>query len=75
MKIKELLEKLNQFDGEMEVVVSGYESGYESLDDVKEIRVLWGDKQDRCIYGEHTEANNRHLAELLPTTKVIYIGN
>jgi hypothetical protein len=37
--VRELIEKLKEFDGDMRVVVSGYESGYEDCKVVKQIKI------------------------------------
>jgi hypothetical protein len=37
--VAELIEKLKEFDGDMRVVVSGYESGYEDCTSVSKVKI------------------------------------
>ena len=49
MKVKELIERLQQYDGDMEVVVPGYEMGLDTIWDVridKAKRDNWNDAED-----------------------------
>lgn len=39
MKVKELIQKLSEFDPEMRVVVDGYECGYDETDKIMSVRV------------------------------------
>lgn len=66
MKVKELIEQLQNFDPEQLVVVDGYETGY---DEVKKIYLIDNLKklpEDKAYYdGEYQEAEpltwNHHL--------------
>ena len=40
MTIKELIEKLQQFDSNKQIVVEGYESGYDDIQVIKEQQVV-----------------------------------
>jgi hypothetical protein len=54
MKIKELLEKLQQFDPELEVLVEGYEGGWDApvISDVKEFEP---NVNTEWYYGRHEQ--------------------
>ena len=39
MKVKELIQKLSQYDPEMRVVVDGYECGYDEVDEIRTIHI------------------------------------
>lgn len=55
MTIRELIEKLKEFDPDLEAVVSGYEEGY---DPIKIVSVVSVEKSTRNehIYGTYTHA-------------------
>lgn len=51
MKVKELIEKLEQLNQELEVVVDGYESGFDFVKDIKQVRAFAPeDSFNKAIY-------------------------
>ena len=70
MKIKELIEKLSQEDPEMRVVVTGYECGYDELQELITVGISKNlNKKDKWWEGEFHEApkiNSFETALLLP---------
>jgi hypothetical protein len=56
MKVKELIEKLQQFDPEMETMLHGYEGGVENISLLEMQRVAL-DVQKEWYYGPHQTVN------------------
>lgn len=57
MKVKDLIEKLNAFHADSQVLVQGYETGYDSIVFVKKIAVI--KHSDAADYdGEYDDAEN-----------------
>jgi hypothetical protein len=56
MKVKELIEKLSQEDPEMRVVVTGYECGYDELEELTKVGIAKNaKKEDKWWEGEFHE--------------------
>lgn len=53
MKVRELIEKLQQFDPEMMVVVDGYEGGANELKIVNTARIALNYNEGSWYYGKH----------------------
>lgn len=70
MKVKDLIEKLLQEDPEMRVVVTGYECGYDELEEVITVGVTKNlNKKDKWWEGEFHETpqiDPFEIALLLP---------
>ena len=59
MKIKELIERLSMEDPEMRVVVTGYECGYDELEELTKVGISKNlNKKDKWWEGEYHEAPN-----------------
>lgn len=50
MKVKELIEKLQAFDPEKEVVVDGYESGYDVVRELYEVQAFKHASREKAWY-------------------------
>lgn len=57
MKVKELIEKLKEHPADMDVLVSGYEGGYDDLDSLSIIRYT-RDTNDCSYCGDHDEVHD-----------------
>lgn len=57
MTVKELIDVLSNEDPYMEVVVSGYEDGYDSIGTVRK-RYVIEDPNPRSYYGKYMECKN-----------------
>jgi hypothetical protein len=57
VKVKELIEKLNELPQEMEVVARGYESDWSRIDEAGEL-IVWTDPQHAWRDGEFTDFEN-----------------
>ncbi len=55
MKIKALIEKLQSYPADMEVLVDGYEGGYDDISKFREMKVKKQDAED--YYGEFEDAD------------------
>lgn len=55
MKVKELIAKLQEFDGEMEVFVSGYEGGCQDPSNIEKIKIKRDENKKIGCYGRHQE--------------------
>ena len=53
MKIKELIEKLQEYDGDLEVYVNGYEGGVNSLTNIGDPVTIALNVNDVWFYGDH----------------------
>lgn len=87
MKVKDLIKELEQFNPEMEVVVDGYETGYDVVREAYPVKIFkpsnvekaWYDGDYRCVgigsemFPEHPI--NHNTGEQLPgeIVEVIYI--
>lgn len=56
MKVRELIEKLKELDGELPVLRSGYEGGYTDVCSVGRPKEFLFYVNDAWYYGEHEEA-------------------
>ena len=63
MTVKQLIEKLQQFDPEIRVFVSGYEGGYDDLVTVSEIKDIALDVHDAWYYGDHEDADHSRVID------------
>ena len=66
MKVKELIEKLQQLDSESMAVVSGYEGGVDEINEAKNIRIKLNANTE-FYYGDHEPDENGDC-------NAIYIG-
>ena len=57
MKVKELIEELQQLDPEKRVVIAGYEGGYDDISGAGDIRLRLNVNLD-WYYGKHEEHND-----------------
>jgi hypothetical protein len=58
MKVKELIEILSQQDPDMRVVVDGYETGYDEVEKVYQVKIVSNPKADIKIWeGDFDEVN------------------
>ena len=72
MKVKELIEHLQQFDPEQIVVVDGYETGYDEIKEVTRISGLKKLPEGKAWYdGEYQEASP--ISWLQELTNAVYI--
>lgn len=63
MKVKELIENLGQYDGNLEVIIDGYEDGYEIVGDCEIITVKEYEPEGRrWFYGIYKDAKGGHKA-------------
>lgn len=64
MKVKELIAKLQEYDGELEIMVDGYEGGCNCPSSIEEIKIKrdYHGKDSYC--GEHEEINEWEELEL-----------
>lgn len=61
MKVKELIEILSQKDQNMRVVVDGYETGYDELEKVYQVKIAPNPEADVKIWeGEFDEVDLHH---------------
>jgi hypothetical protein len=59
VKVKELIEKLRDFDPEMRVIVDGYESGFDDVRHVTTLGIELNANGDGCgIYGAHEKGSD-----------------
>ena len=52
MKVKELIEKLQRYNPEQMVVISGYEGGYDAVDEINEMKIKLNVNK-AWYYGKH----------------------
>lgn len=71
MKIKELIEKLKEFDQELMVVISGYEGGVNEVDSTEEIDIVLN-VHDVSYYGNHQEVDSDYRKAQYPESKYKY---
>ena len=57
MKVKELIETLQQLDPEKMVVIAGYEGGHNEISSVEAIRLNLNVNQGE-VYGKHEQAKD-----------------
>ena len=55
MKVRELIERLQEFDGDLPVVLPGYEDGVNDVDAVKQVEIALNVNPDSWVYGAHEE--------------------
>lgn len=58
MTVKELIQCLEKHDPDKQVVVRGYEDGYNGVRKVKEISIVPHPQQENWYVGEYDEADN-----------------
>lgn len=58
MKVKELIDQLQSLDPELDVLVYGYEGGYESITSVSEPQDFVLDWNTEWYYGPHESLKN-----------------
>lgn len=58
MKIKELIQKLSEFDENLEVLVDGYEEGFDNIDSIKIIKVIHDNPFMKDEWGELCKETN-----------------
>ena len=58
MTVKELIERLKELDGELQVYRNGYEGGYTPVDYISDPREFLLDVNTAWYYGEHEEVDN-----------------
>ena len=75
MRVKELIQKLSEFDPKMRVVVDGYECGYDEVDKIRTVRITpnpkakekdWEGEFEFVIDGDKEESQQIELALYLP---------
>ena len=73
MNVQELIEALSQFPADTPVVVRGYESGYNDIQDVRPLSIQLNVNQT-WYYGAHglSDENPQPLPEV-PMTGVVYL--
>lgn len=73
MTVQELIEALSQFPSDMPVVVRGYESGYNDIQNVKPLSMQLSINKT-WYYGAHG-SNDEHPEPLpeVPMTSVVYL--
>lgn len=59
MKVKELIEKLSQYDPELPIFIEGYEGGCDDADLIQEIEVI-RDANTEWYYGRHEKVRDLH---------------
>jgi hypothetical protein len=57
MIISELIEKLKKLPPDMRIVIAGYESGFNDIQELKSL-VINLDKKDEWYYGAHEESES-----------------
>jgi hypothetical protein len=68
MNIKELIEKLQTYDPNTQVMIHGYEGGYSIVGDIKEDDVVL-DYYTEWYYGNHESKSIAH--DIRPEQKII----
>lgn len=59
MKVKELMERLKKFDGELRVVVDGYEGGLSDIVMVRNIQLQIDCHKEIDCFGNHDEMRSK----------------
>lgn len=76
MKVRELIEKLQQFDPEMMVVLDGYEGGVDELKYVQSANVALNFNEEG-YYGKHEPVTDGYLTaeeqKIHPIVTVVYL--
>ena len=57
MNVGQLIEKLKQYPQDLRVVVSGYEGGYNDVDNFENLKIVL-DYHDAWYYGKHESATS-----------------
>jgi len=75
MKIRDIIDQLSQFDSDMEVVVNGYEDGFDSIKSISIIPVVLNYNTEKDYYGAHSSFSVEELKKRpdLKETEVVYI--
>lgn len=61
MTVKELIEKLSQEDPNKRVVVNGYETGFDEVDKILQVKIVPNiNKDDKHWEGEFDEVYKKH---------------
>lgn len=63
MTVKELIEKLKEFDKNMRVVVAGYEGGVDDADNAITVKIKLN-QNTAWFYGKHEVANDNNFDEM-----------
>jgi hypothetical protein len=74
MKVKDLIKVLQDVDPELEVVVDGYETGYDVVKQVYSVNVFKPENTNKAWYdGTYTELgnNDEHPVNLLTGEKIL----
>jgi len=58
MTVKELIEQLSTLDPEMQVFTTGYEGGFESVENINSIEDIVLNYHEEWYYGPHESINN-----------------
>lgn len=69
MKVKELIAKLQEYDGELEVLVQGYEGGCNCPSSIEEIKIKRDYHDETSYCGEHEELSEFEQWELENASK------
>lgn len=76
MKVKELIEQLQQYNPETLVLIPGYEGGYEDVKRIEKIGVVLNYNKE-SYYGPHELIDNiidKSKLQTLPITKALVIS-
>lgn len=73
MKVSELIENLKQFNPELEVVVDGYETGYDILKEISQIVVIPASKNKGWYDGEYRDIEENPLVWVHDIKEVVYL--
>ena len=73
MKVKELIEKLQQLDPELAVVVSGYEGGYDDMNAMAFLNIA-RNVNDAWYSGDHAEWTTDKHANI-PCEMAVELGH
>lgn len=63
MTVKELIEKLKEFDENMRVVVAGYEDGVDDAENVRAVKINLNQNTD-WFYGKHEVSSDEVFDEV-----------
>ncbi len=72
MTVKELIEKLSDFPATSKVVVSGYEGGFNNVQDVKKIAIIPHPNKEKYYYGVYDEARTQEELKLAESAVFLF---
>jgi hypothetical protein len=72
MKVKELIKHLEKLDPEMDVVVDGYETGYDPIRDILQIEIVPTPDSKGWYDGEYQDADIKPISWLQDVKKAVY---